>query len=197
MVPVPPALLDDLRERHGEPGRHYHDWAHIEALLRWFEEVEPRLTCPDAVRWAILFHDAVYDPTRPDNEERSAALLKDKAAELLDPATLARAARMVRATAGHAIPEGLPADEASDMAMFLDMDLSILGAPAAVFDRYEEGVRAEYAHVPEPAFRPGRRRILDGFLARPMLFLSPWGRERFEAAARANLARSVAKLGPA
>lgn len=193
---MPPELLDELRRRHAEPGRHYHGWAHVEALLRWFDEVRPRLGCPDAVRWAVLFHDAVYDPTRGDNEERSAELLEEKAG-LLDPATLARAARLVRATARHAVPDGLDADEAADMALFLDMDLSVLGAPAAAFDRYEEGVREEYAHVPEPAFRAGRRRILEGFLARPSLFLSDWGRERFEAAARANLARSVARLGPA
>ncbi|PAX07486.1 HD domain-containing protein [Sphingomonas lenta] len=194
MESVPPALLDELRERHGEPGRHYHSWAHIEALLRWFDEVEPRLADADAVRWAILFHDAVYDPTRGGNEERSAALLEEKAAGLLDPTTLARAARLVRATAGHAIPDGLPAHEANDMALFLDMDLSILGAPAAVFDRYEADVRAEYSHVPEPAFGAGRRRILENFLSRPALFLSDWGRATFEAAARANLARSIARL---
>lgn len=195
MADAPPELLDELRRRHEEPGRHYHGWRHIEALLRLLDEVRAQLAHPDAVRWAVLFHDAVYDPTRSDNEERSAELLEKKAARLLDPATLARAAALVRATARHTTSDGLDADDAADMRVFLDMDLSILGAPAAAFDAYEEGVRREYAHVPEPAFRAGRRRILEEFLARPTLFLSDWGRGRFEAAARANLTRSVAKLG--
>ena len=72
--------------------------------------------------------------------------------------------------------------------------LSILGAPEATFDRYEAGVRAEYAHVPEQAFRAGRAAILERFLARDLLFLSPWGRARFEDEARGNLRRSIAAL---
>jgi len=37
-----------------------------------------------------------------------------------------------------------PADEAADLAVFLDMDLSSPGAPEADFDAYEDGVRYEY-----------------------------------------------------
>jgi predicted metal-dependent HD superfamily phosphohydrolase len=78
--------------------------------------------------------------------------------------------------------------------MFLDMDLSILGAPQADFDAYEAGVRHEYREVPDTAFRAGRATILEGFLARDTLYFSDWGRARFEAAARENLKRSVAAL---
>ena len=55
-------------------------------------------------------------------------------------------------------------------------------------------MREEYAFVPEPIFRAGRRRILQGFLERPVLYFSDWGRDRFEVAARANLTRSIAAL---
>jgi predicted metal-dependent HD superfamily phosphohydrolase len=136
--------------------------------------VRGELRDPLAVRAAILLHDAVYDARAGDNEARSAAL----AADLL----------------GGLLPPGLDADEAADTARFLDMDLSILGAPEATFDRYEAGVRAEYAHVAEPAFRAGRAAILERFLARDPLFLSGWGRSRFEAAARSNLRRSLDAL---
>ena len=80
------------------------------------------------------------------------------------------------------------------MAMFLDMDLSILGAAPEVFDAYEAGVRHEYREVPDEAFRAGRAAILEGLLAREALYFSDWGRERFEAAAHQNLVRSIAKL---
>ncbi len=118
--------------------------------------------------------------------------------ELLDgvlpPATLARTVRLIEAAVAHAIPPGLDADEVADMARFLDMDLSILGAPEATFDRYEASVRVEYAHVPEQTFRTGRAAILERFLARDPLFLSPWGRARFEDEARDNIRRSIAVL---
>jgi len=191
---VPPVLLADLHERHGESGRDYHDWTHSEALLRLRSELEDRLANPTAVLWAILFHDAVYDPRATDNEERSARLLEAADAPELKDATRARAARLIRVTTAHAIPDGLPADEAADAALFLDIDLSILGAPPALFDAYEVGIRREYAHVPDDAFRTGRAAILKRFADRARLYLSDWGRDRFEEAARRNIARSLGRL---
>ena len=149
---------------------------------------------PGAIRAAILLHDAVYDARASDNETRSAALAADLLDGILPPVSLARTVRLIEATAAHAIPPGLDDDETADMARFLDMDLAILGAPDATFDRYEAGVRAEYAHVPEQAFRIGRAAILERFLARDPLFFSPWGRARFEDRARHNLRRSIAAL---
>ena len=49
----------------------------------------------------------------------------------------------------------------------------------------------------EDAFRRGRRKILEQFLARPALYNAAFFRERLEAPARANLARSIAALGGA
>ncbi len=188
------ALLNRIADLHRGPDRGYHGWTHPLALLDLWKDVRDGLDDPLAVRCAILLHDAVYEPRAADNEARSAAL----AAEMLDgvvpPETLARTVRLIEATAKHAIPDNLPADERGDMAMFLDMDLAILAAPQAEFDAYEAGVRHEYREVPEAAFRAGRARILEGFLARDALYLSPWGRAAFEAGARANLDRSIRRL---
>lgn len=188
------ALLNRIADLHRGPDRGYHGWTHPLALLDLWEEVQEGLADPLAVRCAILLHDAVYEPRAADNEAKSAAL----AAEMLDgvvpPETLARTVRLIKATAKHAIPADLPPDERGDMAMFLDMDLAILAAPEAAFDAYEAGVRHEYREVPEAAFRAGRARILEGFLAREALYMSPWGHEAFEAKARANLARSIRRL---
>ncbi len=71
--------------------------------------------------------------------------------------SLARTLRLIGATQHHMIPDDLPADERDDMAVFLDMDLSILGAAPQTFDAYEAGVRHEYREVPEPLFPPGPR----------------------------------------
>ncbi|MEP7005485.1 MAG: hypothetical protein ABI810_05855, partial [Sphingomonas bacterium] len=148
----------------------------------------------EAVRCAILLHDAIYEPRRTDNESRSAALAAQMLKGLVSNATLDRTIGLIEATARHMIPADLPDDEAEDMALFLDMDLSILGAPSADFDAYEAGVRHEYREVPDAAFRLGRADILEGFLGRENLYFSDWGRVRFEAAARENLKRSVAAL---
>ena len=188
------AVLDEIRGLHSGPDRGYHGWSHPLALLALHTEVEPLLRDPEAVRCAILLHDAIYEPRMTDNESRSAALAAQMLGGLVPDDTLARTVRLIEATARHAIPANLALDEAGDMALFLDMDLSILGASPSDFDAYEAGVRHEYREVPEAAFRHGRAAILEGFLARDSLYLSDWGRDRFEVAARANLRRSIAKL---
>ena len=193
LTDLPPELIDALRARHAEPQRHYHDWSHVEALLRHKDSVAARLHDPDAVTLAILFHDAVYDPRASDNERQSAALLLEYAPPVA-PSTLQLAHGMVLATDGHRMPDVSGAD-AGDTAHFLDMDLAILGAHEARFDIYESQIRREYAHVPDHAFRTGRLAVLQGFAARVQLYFSAWGRDRFEARARANLARSIAQLG--
>ena len=95
---------------------------------------------------------------------------------------------IVEATAGHR-SNGEPAVE-----LFLDADLSILGTDADLYDRYTAGIRAEYAHLDDEAWRVGRAMVLQGFLERPQLFFTAAGRERFEAAARRNIERELLSL---
>jgi predicted metal-dependent HD superfamily phosphohydrolase len=83
-----------------------------------------------------------------------------------------------------------------DAALVVDIDLAILGAEAERFDEYEVQVRQEYAWVPGPLFRRKRRAILEGLLARPGIYATAWFHPRFEARARANLRRSLARLRP-
>lgn len=189
---VSPELLASLQSRYAEPQRHYHDWSHVEALLAHARSIEGRLADPVAVTYAILFHDAVYDPRAKDNERQSAALLLREAPSL-GASSLELAHAMILATEGHQL-SGLPSEQRSDAAHFLDMDLAILGAEEDRFDIYEDQIRLEYAHVPDEAFRAGRRAVLESFAGRESLYFSDWGRERFEGRARANLARSLAKL---
>ena len=187
-----PEELAALRARHA--GRAYHGWAHVEALLGLLGEAAGAVRDPAAVRLAILFHDAVYDPRRTDNERSSAALLRARMAGRVAPARLDAAEAMVLATERHELPDGLPDAVASDARHFLDMDLAILGAPEDAFDAYDRAIRAEYAHVPEATFRAGRAAVLRGLRARAPIFLTPLFRARFEAPARRNLDRVIAGL---
>ncbi|MDQ3369981.1 MAG: hypothetical protein M3680_31570 [Myxococcota bacterium] len=180
-----------LAAAYAEPHRAYHTIAHITELLRWFDIVA------DAVRWrdatavylAVLFHDAVYDPTRSDNEARSAALARDLVAA--SPAVIT----LIERTARHADPDATTdAVEDPDAAHFLDSDTAILGAPPAQFDAYDAAIRVEYQHVAPDAYRAGRRAFLARMLARPRLYVSDFFHALLEDAARANLARALAGL---
>ncbi|WP_432213106.1 HD domain-containing protein, partial [Pseudomonas aeruginosa] len=82
----------------------------------------------------------------------------------------------------------------ADAALMVDIDLAILAAPAPVYARYEADVRAEYAWVPEPLFRAGRGKLLRQLLEQPALYHCEPLRQRWEAAARANLRGALERL---
>ena len=187
---VAQAIFNDLEARYGAPDRHYHDRRHIAACLELLDSVRHLANDPDAIELAIWFHDAVYDTRRQDNEEASARLA-DAALQRLGiaPSVRQRVYDLVLATR-HSAP---PSD--SDSALLLDMDLSTLGQPAALFDTYEAAIRREYAWVPETDFRMGRTKLLRSFLAREPIYSTPYFRDQFETMARENLTRSIAKLG--
>jgi predicted metal-dependent HD superfamily phosphohydrolase len=191
---LPNELIREIERLYDDPVRGYHAWSHPQALLALLDEVRGQVHDALAVECAVLLHDAVYDPRRGDNERRSAAVAREMLTGIVPAPTLERAVRLIEATKRHQIPPDVSDDEADDARIFLDLDLSVLGAADAAFDAYEVGVRHEYAHVPDADFRAGRASILAAFLARERLYLSDWGRERFEAKARANLERSLATL---
>jgi len=191
---IPAGRIDLLKARYGEPARHYHSWDHIEALLRHYRRWEVHFHRPEPVLWALYWHDAIYDPQAKDNEEQSAVLLEREAQGHLPADDIAFAATIIRATAAHKVPDGLGPGDAADTALFLDLDLSILGAPTHVYDRYETDIRAEYAFVPKAAFRAGRGAILKGFLARERLYLTDFAHAEWDLRARENLKRAIAAL---
>ncbi len=192
---IPSEIPARLKARHAEAQRHYHSWAHIEALLTWLQEVSAQLHDPQAVELAILYHDAVYDPRSKENEARSAELMRSELEEHLPAKTVDRVETLILATAGHELPETSDAQLLSDCAFFLDIDLSILGTEPEVFEAYEEAIRKEYAFVPPADYCRGRSAILRNFLARDRLYFTAHFRDRLEAQARVNLRRSLTRLG--
>jgi predicted metal-dependent HD superfamily phosphohydrolase len=88
----------------------------------------------------------------------------------------------------------LGADLEGDAALTVDVDLSILGQPSAIYDAFEHAVRKEYWWVPRRRFCAARVRVLRSFLDRSAIFRWPLFRERYESVARANLARAIEVL---
>ena len=82
----------------------------------------------------------------------------------------------------------------ADLPLFLDLDLSILGTPPAIYKHYCQGIRTEYSWVASADYRAGRAEILKRFIDRPALFFTPLMRARFETQARDNLAAELKEL---
>lgn len=193
---VPPALLcswplphradlrDTLLAAYGAD-RGYHDVEHLAEVVARLDELG-RAGDREVVL-AAWFHDAVYDG-QPDAEERSARWAETALAG--EPGVdVAEVARLVRLTTEHRTKP----DDAAGQAL-CDADLGILAAPPERYERYAAGVRADYAHVPDDAFRAGRRAVLAELAARERLFASAYAREHWEPRARANLAAELARL---
>ena len=71
---APAEWYERLRNAYTEPQRYYHTQQHIAECLREFDQARHFARQPAAAELALWFHDAVYDPSRGDNEEQSAAL---------------------------------------------------------------------------------------------------------------------------
>ncbi len=159
----------------------YHDLLHLSEVLDRLALLD--VTDP-VVLLAAWFHDAVYDGER-DDEERSAEWAERALPDDLGP----EVARLVRMTATHD-----PSPEDPGACALSDADLGILAADPDRYAAYVDGVRRDYAHVPEPDFRAGRIAVLEDLLARDTLFQLPKARELWEDAARANLRRELELL---
>lgn len=184
-----PQVRPALTLLYQSPARHYHNLAHIQSCLALFHTHRAAFQRPDAAELALWFHDAIYDPRKHDNEERSVALARETLGPLGTPADDLHAIETLILSTRHAAPPPTP-----DAALVVDIDLAILAADAPAFDAYELAIRREYAHVPTEAFNPARAKILQSFLARPAIYHTGTFRPLFEQNARANLARSQARL---
>jgi predicted metal-dependent HD superfamily phosphohydrolase len=198
-IALPAAQWAAIESAYATPPRAYHDFGHVRAVLRHYDEVAagPGWAQLVEVYLAILYHDAIYEAGRQDNEARSADLAVTEIARWLPDAGVdaARVAELIALTARHGrlAPDDLgDGPAADDTRHFLDCDMAILGAEPAVFDAYDRGIAAEYrGRVPGRLFRINRRRFLKGLLAKERIFLSDFFHARLDAQARDNLRRAL------
>ncbi|GAA4342586.1 metal-dependent hydrolase [Variovorax defluvii] len=180
------ALLAQLETRYAEPHRAYHTLQHLDECLEGLARERTRALRPGEVALALFFHDAIYDVHGHDNEERSADWARQAMLDArVSPDAAQRVHALVMATRHQAQPQE------ADAQLLVDIDLSILGAPAPRFAEYERQIRIEYAHVPPDVFEPRRKRILGAFLAREPLYLTPSIRATREEQARHNLRQAI------
>jgi len=171
---------------HAGRGRFYHTTEHISACLRHLEEVKGQVHDWKSMALAFWFHDAVYKTFSSTNERDSAdwavTFMRTNQA---DPVDIMRVENLIMATAHNA------ANLAGDVALLVDIDLSILGAPQPVYDVYETNIRKEYRLVPKAIYRKKRAALLQSFLDKSNIYGSDFFQNKFEAQARHNLARAV------
>ncbi|HET6941809.1 MAG TPA: hypothetical protein VFH89_06580 [Sphingomicrobium sp.] len=184
----------ELRARacYAEPGRHYHNERHLDECEQRLDGMV-ELTEPDRrrLRWALLWHDAIYDPQRGDNEERSADLAQRELIQCgVCREDVDEVARLIILTKGHRVTDG-----DSLGALVVSIDLAILGSDPRRYCEYAVDVRREYAHVPDDQWRIGRAAVLKSLIGHGAIFPAEALRAELEDQARHNMARELSSLG--
>jgi predicted metal-dependent HD superfamily phosphohydrolase len=198
-----------------DPKRHYHTVVHLWEMTKYLMLLvkEKDLSCdgaganssnnndggiPDqqrnAIFLAIFFHDAVYDPQSSTNEEDSALLFQEFASEAgLDVShrdVAQQVTQFIIATKHHQVTDSNP----TDLALFLDMDMAVLGKDADAYVSYAGLIRKEYLHVPPDVYCAKRADVLEAFLEQPRIYGTRVVRHALETQARDNLKAEIAAL---
>lgn len=184
----------DIATRYNESQRTYHSLRHIQQLFVELEKIASYLYEPHIIALALYYHDVIYNPTRSDNELKSAEHMLDRLKGYLNDEQCHYIYTLIMMTAAHQLDERVNQHQRSDAAYLLDMDLSILGMPWSEYERYAQTIRREYAHVPAEDYQVGRTKVLQTLLAHSQLYLTEYYHEQLEAQARTNMAREITLL---
>jgi predicted metal-dependent HD superfamily phosphohydrolase len=187
-----PALIEklwaDIATHYSNSNRHYHNLAHLDHIVHELLKVKDRITDWDTIVCSIAFHDIVYDPTRPGNEEKSAGYAASVLSTLLTPPQLQKCKEAILATKGHQFHTD------PDINHFTDADLTILGANPERYMEYAKQIRKEYQSFPDPIYKPGRIKVLEHFLHMERIFKTNFFFDSYEKQARTNLQTELHSL---
>jgi predicted metal-dependent HD superfamily phosphohydrolase len=177
-------------EAYSTPGRYYHTLAHIQQVLTIIYSLRNQIQNLPAVLFAAWFHDIIYDSQARNNEENSAEYAREFLTLLNIPRQIiVDVYRLILSTEYHQVEW-----DDFDNRLLLDADLAILGSSRENYREYMEAIRQEYAWVPKKEYIVGRKRILEGFLQRPRIYLTEELSTLLEVSARENIQVEIGLL---
>lgn len=179
------------RSAYSEPHRRYHDQRHLAECLSeldWVRGLSARQS--RLLRWAILWHDSIYNPGQRNNEQRSAELAHMELTRCGVPAEDAdEVARLIQATEFHRADPGDTLGR-----LIVSIDLAILGAHPDRYREYAADVRGEYSHVGDAMWRTGRALVLRRLLDTERIYPDEDFHKRLEKQARDNMEAELREL---
>ena len=176
------SLWAEIEKKYSEKGRHYHNLQHLEHLFAELDRVKNKILDYTAVSFSVFYHDVIYDATSTSNEEKSAAFAVSRLQKLsADPDSIRKVSEQILATKSHQLSGD------TDTCYLLDADLSILGKDAGTYADYTHKIRKEYAIYPDFLYKPGRKKVLQHFLASEYIFKTQEFRQNYEVRAKENL----------
>lgn len=182
-------LWDEIHAYYTGSKRYYHNLIHLENMYNELEGCSPLISDKDTLLFALYYHDIIYNASRKDNEEKSAALAVKRLTEINYTDTrIATCHDAIMATKTHTISSN------TDINLFTDADLSILGSSPEKYQEYYKQIRKEYSVYPDFLYNPGRKKVLINFLDMDYIYKTQYFRDRYEFAARTNIASEIKNL---
>ncbi|REC56609.1 hypothetical protein DRF62_03375 [Chryseobacterium piscium] len=172
----------EIEKSYSGKSRHYHNLQHLETLFEEIENVKDKIKNFNTISFSIFYHDVIYDATSKFNEEKSADLAKERLGAVgLNNEDVQQVYEQILATKSHKKSD----DE--DTNFLLDADLSILGKSSQVYLEYTKQIRKEYSIYPDFLYKPGRKKVLQHFLALESIFKTEYFKNKYETRARENI----------
>ncbi len=181
----------EILKKYSSKSRHYHNLYHLYNMFNRVEDFKDEIFDLDVLKFSIWYHDIIYKSTRKDNEKKSADISEKRLKSLrINEKRLNFVKKLIVSTKNHQIIiEGN-----TDNAIFLDLDLSILGTDWHNYKKYTESIRREYAIYPDFMYNNGRKKVLNHFLERKTLYFTQVYQTKFETKARENLIKEIELL---
>jgi predicted metal-dependent HD superfamily phosphohydrolase len=150
-------LRTELIARYNETHRYYHNIFHINDMLNIAMGCRPsNIGIANLIIW---YHDAIYDPQRKDNEEKSAELAIDQLKDHLSSEDVDTVASGILLTK-HQFSSNMLTP---DMSIIIDSDLYILSHDWC-YTAYARAIRKEYAYLNDAEYIAGRKQFLEKML---------------------------------
>ncbi|BAU63348.1 hypothetical protein STA3757_07120 [Stanieria sp. NIES-3757] len=183
-------IFNDLATAYSNSTRYYHNLQHIEQLLTVANLMKDEAKNFSVIELAIWFHDVIYDSQAQDNEVKSAAYAEQVLTSLeIDNCMIQSVKQLILKTQFHQTNL-----EDYDSQIFLDVDLSILGASQTEYQIYSQAIRQEYSWLSQASYYVGRIKVLESFLARSRIYYTEYLFNRLESQARFNLQQELQQL---
>lgn len=180
-------IIKDIQHYYSEPHRSYHSWNHIIQGIKEFNFIEDNkiFKISSEMKIAWLFHDIVYLPfnnTLISNEELSLRFLEfyNNKKMKLSFELIEEAKKLIKSTENHKAYD-------ENSAIFLDVDMSYLGADYDIFLNIRKKVREEYSGISDIDFAKGTINFYETMLKKEKIFQSTYGLNKYEEKSRQNI----------
>lgn len=182
-------VWEKVLPRYREPHRFYHNEVHIRRMIHFWDQTfdsTRRLEAHLLGGIAILYHDAVYDPIRQDNEERSADLMEEQLGDQLNGEQREWVRKAILATKHRPERSSFYWHD-----VICDIDLLVLAGSWPEYKRYLWQIRHEYSMFSDEEFWTGRSQFITDFgFERSPIFKTQLFADR-EETAKQNLRREL------